>query len=147
VSCYRIPLDRALAQDERISVQEHLHLDPLPKDVAVARGFVAGHAPDLPEPIRDVLLLLTSELVTNAVIHARTRVEVGITVTDASVVVTVHDEDLGRTELPGLAREGGRGLKLVSALADDSALDRHPGDGKTAWFRLARSGRLPGEGG
>jgi two-component sensor histidine kinase len=114
--------------------------------VGVARRFVADNAPALPAPVHDVLLLLTSELVTNAVIHARTPLEVGITVTDVSVLVTVHDEDLGLSELPGPAREGGRGLELVSALSQDYALDRHPGDGKTAWFRLARPESFSGEG-
>ncbi|MCW2745629.1 MAG: regulatory protein [Mycobacterium sp.] len=146
VSCYRVTPERALGRGEHITGQQHLQLDPVPRVVGVARRFVADNAPDLPGPVHDVLLLLTSELVTNAVIHARTRLEVGITVTDVSVLVTVHDEDLGLSELPGPAREGGRGLELVSALSQDSALDRHPGDGKTAWFRLARSGSFSAEG-
>ena len=86
-------------------------------------------------------MLLTSELVTNAVLHARTAIELGITIADDSVVVTVHDLDLARPEQdPYAAREGGWGLGLVSALAEDSAMDTDPAGGKTAWFRLPRTG-------
>ena len=60
-------------------------------------------------------------------------------VAEQSVVVMVHDEDLA---LPGNSaypqREGGWGLGLVSALAESSAMTAHPGDGKTAWFRVLR---------
>ncbi len=103
------------------------------------------HAPPLPDDTADVLLLLTSELVTNAVLHARTAIELGITVGERSVVVTVHDLDLTRPEQrPYAEREGGWGLGLVRALAEDSAMEHHPGDGKTAWFRLPRVGGEPG---
>jgi two-component sensor histidine kinase len=105
--------------------------------VAESRFFVAERAPDISPELRDVLMLLTSELVTNAVIHARTALEVGITVTNRSVVVTVHDEDLGPPE-PDAGREGGWGLGLVSSLAVESDMERHAGDGKTAWFRITR---------
>jgi anti-sigma regulatory factor (Ser/Thr protein kinase) len=116
---------------------EHVHLQPVPRDVGTARGFIRDNAPSLPKDLLDTVLLLTSELVTNAVIHARTPLEVGITVTDRSVVVTVHDEDLNPAPERG-AREGGWGLGLVRELAEDSAMERHGGAGKTAWFRLTR---------
>ncbi|MDT7570723.1 MAG: hypothetical protein QOE05_897 [Actinomycetota bacterium] len=116
---------------------EHLHLDPVPRVVGEARAFIRDHAPALPEDLIGVLVLLTSELVTNAVIHARTPIEVGITVTNRSLIVTVHDEDLNRA--PSRAgREGGWGLGLVRELAVDSAMEQHAGEGKTAWFRIAR---------
>lgn len=138
MSCYRIPEGVALPPGEVVVHQDHLRLPPVPRVVPEARRFVDAHAPGVPAEVRDVLLLLTSELVTNAVIHARTEVEIGITVTDQSLLVTVHDEDLGRQELPGPTREGGRGLNLVRALSAASATVHHLGDGKTAWFRLSR---------
>ena len=120
-----------------------LHLDPVPRMVSDARRFVAEHAPELPGETQDSLVLLTSELVTNAVLHARTPIELGLTITDDSVVVTVHDLDLARPEQnPYGVREGGWGLGLVSALAVESSLDPHPDGGKTAWFRLPRTGTL-----
>jgi two-component sensor histidine kinase len=137
VSCYRISA-RAVPSADVVESMEHLHLDPVPRVVGVARSFVREHAPELlPPDLLDVLLLLTSELVTNAVIHARTALEVGITVTNRSLIVTVHDEDLGGPPERG-GRDGGWGLGLVREFAEDSAMEQHAGDGKTAWFRIAR---------
>ena len=131
----------ALAPGEQVRESHHLHLDPLPRLVSAARRFVLEHSPDLLPETRDSLVLLTSELVTNAVLHARTEIELGITIGDDSIVVTVHDLDLARPEQdPYAAREGGWGLRLVSALADSSAMHTDPSGGKTAWFRLGRTG-------
>lgn len=122
-----------------VELSEHLHLDPVPRVVSEARSFVRQHLPAaVSDDVKDTALLLTSELVTNAVIHARTRLEVGITVSDRSLLITVHDEDLGRSALPGPPREGGRGLALVAELAQESATELHAEGGKTAWFRITR---------
>jgi len=112
--------------------------------VSDARRFVLEHAPDLPVETQDSLVLLTSELVTNAVLHARTAIELGIAVGEDSVLVTVHDLDLARPEQdPYASREGGWGLGLVAALAEVSALHTDPDGGKIAWFRLRRTGAPP----
>ncbi|MBC7373642.1 MAG: ATP-binding protein [Frankiales bacterium] len=138
MSCQPMAND-ALRPGDAVEQTFRVRLDPLPRLVATARQFVGSHAPPLPGETRDALLLLTSELVTNAVLHAQTPLEVGITVTEASVLVTVHDLDLtGPQQQPYEPREGGWGLGLVAALAEASALERHPDGGKTAWFRLPR---------
>lgn len=138
MSCQRV-MDHALPPGEKVEQSFHVHLDPLPRLVGEAREFVLGHAPPLPAETRDAMVLLTSELVTNAVLHARTPLEVGITVAEGSILVTVHDLDLTRAEQqPYEPREGGWGLGLVSALASASAMEPHPDGGKTAWFRLPR---------
>ena len=140
MSCQRI-LPGALPPGDHVRESHHLHLDPVPRLVSDARRFVLAHAPDLPPETQDDLLLLTSELVTNAVLHARTEIELGITIGDDSIVVTVHDLDLARPEQdPYASREGGWGLGLVSALADGSAMQTDPDGGKVAWFRLGRTG-------
>lgn len=138
MGCQRV-LPDVLPAGDVVQDQHHVHLEPLPRQVGTARAFVREHVPALPADTVEVLLLLTSELVTNAVLHARTAIEIGLTITQNSLLVTVHDEDLTRPEQrPYDGREGGWGLSLVTALALDSALTVHPGDGKTAWFRLAR---------
>ena len=139
MGCQRVLLD-VLPPGDQVQESFHVHLDPLPRDVRRAREFVREHVPpSLPESTRDVLLLLTSELVTNAVLHARTPIELGLTVAERSVLVTVHDEDLARPEQqPYDGREGGWGLGLVTSLSAASAMERHAGDGKTAWFVLPR---------
>ena len=137
MSCYRL-LTRALPDDEVVESVDHLHLEPLPRVVQSARVFVGDRLPDVAPDTLDTILLLTSELVTNAVIHARTAIEVGITVTTNKVLVTVHDEDLGLPSDTDPGREGGRGLGLVAAMSEETATERHVGEGKTVWFRLSR---------
>jgi two-component sensor histidine kinase len=137
MSCSEV-VDEALPAGAHVVSAEHLHLAPDPRSASMARRFVAGQLPDLDPDKEHTLLLLTSELVTNAVIHARTEVEVGVTVTVEDVLVTVHDLDLGRREQPGQERDGGRGLYLVEALACAADQIRHNGGGKTSWFRLCR---------
>ena len=139
MSCMHL-LPDVLPPGDVVLETHHVHLDPLPRQVSAARSFVRDHAPPLSDDNADALVLLTSELVTNAVLHARTTIELGITVAHHSVLVTVHDEDLARPEQrPYDGREGGWGLNLVSALASSSAMTRHAGDGKTAWFILPRA--------
>ena len=138
MSCERV-MDHALRPGSQVEGVFHVHLDPAPRLVGEARTFVADHAPPLPQDTRDAMLLLTSELVTNAVLHARTPLEVGITVADDAILVTVYDLDLARPEQqPCESREGGWGLGLVAAMAEESALEPHAEGGKTAWFRLPR---------
>jgi two-component sensor histidine kinase len=143
VACQHV-LPGALPPGEAVQACYRLDLDPLPRLVADARSFVRRCAPPLPDDTLDGLLLLTSELVTNAVLHARTRIEVALLVAEHSVLVTVHDLDLARPEQsPYQHREGGWGLGLVAALAQASALETHPEGGKTAWFRVPRGDALP----
>jgi anti-sigma regulatory factor (Ser/Thr protein kinase) len=134
-----LDLTTVLDEGERVESVQHLRLEPDVRVVGEARSFVIEHAPELPEDDREVLRLLTSELVTNAVIHARTTIELAVVTSDRHVVVTVHDLDIGHVEVRAhVGREGGWGLGLVRSLADRSDMTRHPGGGKTAWFRLPR---------
>ena len=138
MSCERL-LPDVLPPGDAVQSTHHLHLDPVPRLVADARRFVLEHAPDLPVETEDALVLLTSELVTNAILHARTPLEVGITIADSSVLVTVHDLDLvRRDQVPYDRREGGWGLGLVQSLAEEAQMSPDPEGGKTAWFRLSR---------
>jgi two-component sensor histidine kinase len=133
----QLDLASVLDDGERVESVQRTRLRPEPTVVREARDFVLDHAPALDGDTRDVLRLLTSELVTNAVIHARTTIDLSIMTTASHVVVTVHDLDIGHVEIRG-DREGGRGLGLVRSLAERSDLTRHAGGGKTAWFRLSR---------
>ncbi len=129
-------LGEALPADAVVLRSARLHLDPEPRNVVLARRWVAEQAPELGPEGLHTLRLLTSELVTNAVVHARTEVEVGIAVTEHDVLVTVHDLDLGRRENKTHERDGGRGLGLVRDLSLASGRTTHAEGGKTAWFRL-----------
>lgn len=129
-------LDQGLPAGAVVLRSALLHLGPEPRNVVVARCWVVDQAPELGPDGLHTLRLLTSELVTNAVVHARTEVEVGIAVTAHDVLVTVHDLDLGRREERPYERDGGRGLGLVRDLSLASGLATHAAGGKTAWFRL-----------
>src|SRR3954452_21774403 len=107
-----------------------------------ARRFLAEElaGPDL-QAISEVGQLLVSELVTNAVVHAASAVEVELVREEAGVLVRVRDADTGPlvgragggTELD----EGGRGFMLVDRLADMWGTE-HNGGRKTVWFHLVR---------
>jgi len=137
-------LHSALPPGEIVRSRHQFTLAPEARQVRPARRFVLDHVPALHADECDTLALLTSELVTNAVIHPRTEIIVAVVVTDHYVLVSVHDLDLGRAELDPGSREGGWGLGLVASLADAAARLVHPDGGKTAWFRLRRSATADG---
>ncbi|TXS21443.1 ATP-binding protein [Streptomyces sp. ms191] len=89
----------------------------------------------------DVAELLTSELVTNALIHTEQGAVVTATVVPDGLRVEVRDYVSGLAGLPGphvpIADDGthGRGLVLVQALADSWGVEDH-GVGKVVWFEL-----------
>ena len=124
-----------------------------PADVTspgAARRFVAS-ALGGDDDRCQVALVLTSELVTNAVIHARTTVVVRVEVDGERVRVEVADGDRHLPEPADYSPDalGGRGLFLVSELASAWGADHRPG-GKVIWFCLDkdRAGgiRAPAEG-
>lgn len=85
----------------------------------------------------DTANLLVSELVTNALLHARSDVEVVVRVEEATVRVEVHD---AAERLPvRIAEPGetlaGRGLHILDALAADWGAEPRTG-GKAVWFEL-----------
>ncbi|MER7313632.1 SpoIIE family protein phosphatase [Streptomyces halstedii] len=118
--------------------------DPVGRSVATARAFVRdtlqgwGYT-----DIVDDAVVLTSELVTNAVVHAGTAADVLCLRTEDGVRVEVSDHYPER-EIPlqssGLDfgspdREGGRGLLLCAALASRWGVEYTP-EHKHVWFQL-----------
>ena len=124
------------------AVTEHLKLDPVPASVGVARRFVRdlldSHG-DVDEDTLDTLLLLASELVTNAILHAHTPVELGVCVDGGRALVCVADRMPNSEPLTprdhSRDRPGGRGLALVADLSDDWGTTSFTG-GKTVWFTM-----------
>jgi DNA-binding NarL/FixJ family response regulator len=113
-----------------------------------ARRFVteALRMWDLDE-LADTVTLLVSELVTNAVVHAGSDVEVLVRLTGDAACVEVTDT----SELAPAPREAsledasGRGLALVEAMARRWGVRPCPGGGKTVWFEVDRQ-PAPAEG-
>jgi len=81
--------------------------------------------------------LLTSELVTNAVIHARSDVTVSVAVSDgiAEIGVTDVSPEPPTPRWAASGAEGGRGLRLVDRLASDWGV-AYLETGKQVWCRL-----------
>jgi anti-sigma regulatory factor (Ser/Thr protein kinase) len=92
-----------------------------------------------------VCTLLVSELVTNAVKHARTTATLTVAVATGMIEIAVADHGPGRHLIPGqrdiqrpgairLLPESGRGLVIVEALSEDWGLTGN-GTGKQVWLR------------
>lgn len=121
-------------------VEQTIRLDPVARSVGMARRFVQDVLEGKSrEAWVDAAVLVVSELVTNAVIHARTPLEVRVLITGGSIVhVEVHDcsELPPRTKHYSSRSGTGRGLLLVNALAADWGT-RPTYDGKVVWADIA----------
>ncbi|MFD7233305.1 SpoIIE family protein phosphatase [Streptomyces sp. NPDC059881] len=127
-----------------ITARAAASFDPVGRSVATARAFVRdtlqgwGHS-----DVVDDAVVLTSELVTNAVIHAGTAADVLCLRTEEGVRVEVADHYPER-EIPIQGgsrafahpdRENGRGLLLCAALATRWGVEYTPTH-KHVWFQL-----------
>jgi anti-anti-sigma regulatory factor len=107
----------------------------------LARTAVAEFCHDLGVRDHDAAQLVASELVTNAVIHARTTIDLTLRFVAPVLHIAVRDRAGGMPRLTGIvdeSSESGRGLLLVDALATrwGSLL---PHGGKVVWAQM----RLP----
>jgi serine phosphatase RsbU (regulator of sigma subunit)/anti-sigma regulatory factor (Ser/Thr protein kinase) len=135
---------------------------PEPAAVAAARKFVrdtlrswldTAPGAEADGGLVDDAVLLTSELVTNAVVHAGTQVQVTCKLAAGAVEVVVRDSHPARM-VPGPApddtvpaeRTGGRGLLLPSALAAAWGVS-YGTDAKAVWFRMGLPGAPGGTSG
>ena len=114
-------------------------LPPRPSSVSEARERVAGLLRDADrEELVETAVLLTSEVVTNALLHAGTDMHIAATLDESGLSVQVRD---GSPHLPSPRRYAatsgtGRGLLMLEAMVDDWGVTRHR-DGKTVWFRIS----------
>jgi serine/threonine-protein kinase RsbW len=119
-----------------------------PSSVGDAREFVRGVLGD-DCPVLDDVLLMASEIASNAVRHTRSGKQGGwfdLTVSKARNTVRVAVADRGSPSEPGIPDDsggrfgaevltGGRGLRIVDALANGWG---HGGDahGRVVWFEV-----------
>jgi PAS domain S-box-containing protein len=113
-----------------------------PESVGQARRFLCQVMPEDCEEVAESLALMLSELATNAVQHAATEFEVAVELIEGgrSVRVSVTDtaEGFPTPDAPPADAPRGRGLHIVSSLADTWGVDvqRDPA-AKTVWFSAA----------
>ena len=108
---------------------------PRPENAAAARDLVRAAVRDSTVDPDDAVLL-TGELVNNAIRHAETEFGLRVDVDEDAICVAVSNHapeflPLGRDP----SSQGGRGLMIMSAIADEWGLVRQPED-KCVWFRL-----------
>jgi anti-sigma regulatory factor (Ser/Thr protein kinase) len=94
----------------------------------------------VPEDTSNDVLLVVSELATNAVIHAKSDFLVVVHQAPDTLGVAVADDhrEVPTPRTPSPKDVGGRGLRMVHALARLTGVERVPGDGKVVWAQLAR---------
>ncbi|MGA8370146.1 MAG: ATP-binding protein [Acidimicrobiales bacterium] len=111
-----------------------------PASASAAREFVRTELHDWPPDMVFVAELLISEVVTNAVLHAHSPVEVVLSDPGGALHVEVIDES---DMLPVLAEpvhsidDHGRGLPMVRDLSEQWGVVEND-SGKTVWFSLPR---------
>jgi anti-sigma regulatory factor (Ser/Thr protein kinase)/anti-anti-sigma regulatory factor len=131
---------RAILRQRPPEVRRHRDL-PLHNSAALAaRLFVREtcEAWSVPPAVRDVVELVSSELVTNAVEHAHSSSQLSLTRTQSAFRISVRDYGppfIPRPRPIDINAPHGRGLHLVAALAQTWGTDPHP-DGKTVWASL-----------
>jgi anti-sigma regulatory factor (Ser/Thr protein kinase) len=88
---------------------------------------------------RDTVVLLASELVANAITHARTDIVLTLSCEGGLLTVEVSDGSsylpVRRVSAPSTATDG-RGLNLIADLSDDWGFRTVPSFGKVVWFSL-----------
>jgi GAF domain-containing protein/anti-sigma regulatory factor (Ser/Thr protein kinase) len=114
-----------------------LHLEPVVESTPIARHWVSAHLRDLPDEVTQCAALLTSELVTNAVLHAGTSLSITLHVLSDRIRIDVAD---GSPDFPTVKEYGreaatGRGLTLFNTLASDWGV-QGADNGKIVWFEV-----------
>jgi two-component sensor histidine kinase len=122
-------------------------LPPQPSSASRARALARERVAGLPTEVVDIVALLVTELVTNAVLHARTELHLEIDVHREVVVLRVFD---GSTRAPVIRHYGiddvtGRGVALVDALASRWGVETTP-TGKCVWCEIAILDRTSNDG-
>ena len=134
-------LDEAMTRPPYL--RDELLLAPTPTAAAAARAFVREVCQywqlALPDAtVSDRAVLLANELVTNAVLHARTEVRLRLELRGERLHIAVRDGSprLLRPMTHDRQGEGGRGLWLVERLARAWGVHPHRDGGKTVWCTL-----------
>lgn len=114
-------------------------LPPRPQAAAESRERLRSSCSHLPGPVLDAALLLTSELVTNAVRHGDGEITCRLWASPEVLRVEVSDANptVPRAVDRGVIADSGRGLHIVESMASRwGAAPAQREGGKTVWFEL-----------
>lgn len=117
-----------------------LRLPPTTDSVPLARRFAATQLKNSSGDV-DTAVLLVSEVVTNAVLHARSEVVLSVEDLGDVVRVEVSDSSPMPPRLHNFAVESatGRGLRMLDQLARSWGVDTPAtGSGKVIWFEVGQ---------
>lgn len=122
------------------SLPRTLVLGPDPGCVGAARAFTRSHcvAAQVCEQACDDAVLLTSEVVTNALTHGRSEARLVVTVGRDAVTVEVGDDNSRHPQMvvQDLQALDGRGMSILDALAARWGV-REDALGKVVWFQIS----------
>jgi len=128
-----------IASETALRGDVELHLPGAAPSVTEARRFTRDHlrAVGCPAEIVEAAALLASELVTNALLHARASIVILGIQPGPPIRIEVRDRNQRRPHrrTPGPGVSSGHGLVMVEALAARWGADVD-GRGKTVWFEL-----------
>lgn len=119
-------------------------LVPVPEAVGATRAFVAdvlGRWGETPEQVDDVVLV-ASEMATNAVIHARSPFRISVARSAGGISLAVQDVADRRPQLGtgDIRSDTGRGLAIVATLSSSWGCDDVP-SGKVVWSEVSPPSR------
>jgi anti-sigma regulatory factor (Ser/Thr protein kinase) len=137
-------MDANETRDEQADAASSRVQLPLTADIRApreARTFVRTRWPELDEEVLDDVVLIVSELVSNAVQHGEPDIVLRMLVEPFSIDVSVLDHGAQvpppTVQVPSDAATSGRGLSIVDRLASDWGVKPlESGDGKHVWARL-----------
>jgi anti-sigma regulatory factor (Ser/Thr protein kinase) len=116
-------------------------LTPHPTSVGAARRFVRDvlMSRQVADPVVDTVELLTSEVVTNAIIHGRSGPLLAVHITEGTIRVAVGDvsPELPVRRLGRVDDVSGRGVVIVDELATAWGVERERNGTKRVWFEVA----------
>ena len=110
---------------------------PHPTSPGRARALVRGALDGYDEALLDDIVLMVSELVTNAMVHAASDITLVLQAYEGIIRVEVIDHSRSVPALLSVGPMGrsGRGMHVVDELADNWGVV-HGADGKTVWFEV-----------
>jgi anti-sigma regulatory factor (Ser/Thr protein kinase) len=111
-------------------------LEPTPVSPALARAYCDGVLAEAGHEHCDDARLVVSELVTNAVVHAGTTIDLSMSIREDVLRIEVTDCGVDRPQVWTEAFTSGRGLPIVQAIGRAwGVLDL--GSAKTVWCELS----------